>query len=119
MMVFDKDLELKREEQEWRNQLFLHQRNLWQELYGPKPSIDESLIEHRVPQTIGEIAEAIDMIKKAGGPELILDDLEPDDDWSWIERFKKEQASNEPHIHDNVGDVDTFDALHSQDIDDL
>jgi hypothetical protein len=110
----------KKAERQWKDALFIHKPKLYEHLYKQQESeVDGDTVEYRIPQTVGEVAEALNMVRQAGGPELDFSHEEADDDWSWVDRFKKEQADAETEeATASAGDTDAFDALESQDWED-
>jgi hypothetical protein len=117
LMKEEQEIEKARSEANWRDQVFLHDRKLYKALYG-RPEVNEDDVQWKVPTTMGEVAEVLNELQAAGGPNLDFTYDEKDDDWSFVDKLKKSEPSTEDRTHDNSSDVDAFDALDTQDIDD-
>jgi len=103
---------------QWKDQVFLHNPKMYKAVYMEQPEVQDHDVQWKVPTTIGEVAEVLNDLQKAGGPNL--DFTYDDDDWSFVDKFKKNEEptdSTESHTHDSGSSVDAFDALHTQDID--
>lgn len=116
LMVDEQREQVELAEIEWKNQLFLHRPDLYKKYYVDVRAEDPNG-QFVLPKTMGEVAEVLDQLKQAGGPDLNFEYTEDDNDWSFVEKIKA-RANSDDHTHDTTGEVGAFDALDTQDIDD-
>ncbi len=107
-MAQEKEIEFKEAEEAFKNQMFFLDRKLYKKLYVETPNIAEHEVEWVQPQTPGEVAEALEQLREAGGPNLDFEFSDADDDWSFLKKLKdgrdNDDASDE-RIDDSSEDA--------------